>query len=636
MTRTRTSFCCASLLLAPLALAAPQAASAAPPPPESPVSVSMQMRAPFIGSSSNGLWGVETDGRYPFSKDFAIPYAQLEDEIDRLIDESLPNNVYGTEVCDDPCPDVEWRVQLNPKFKFTKKGQPKLTQIGASGKSKVRVELATEARLDLHADVTAETWLDTVEVPVDVFIVVGMKASVDISLWPDLEAKQPGSSKSGVKLEFELVDTDLDFDLNGTGIELGFKWGTIIGFTPLGLLAGGPILGPVLALFGDAAADMAEAKINEEFEKHVQTMFTEQTKNLQKIVNDHIDPYLTQANDLKDEMLDTPIPGVGKTLDQVKSDLGAEIQLHTVAATSSVSSAAILRMSGAAAGGKMFGKVRVPKEVCEYASFSVGGVSGTLPLGLAPANEDLDAKVGQNCSAALTQKFGRKLFHGANPRAVLGASAENLTTWSTSAGSLAYTGKVRETGDWYECDFEVTGLPKIAILQLTTSQLAERGIYIENRFMSVLTGGKSRVFNDAMAPLPEGTGGNSSLVIGGKGVCGGGSSGGGLTPNKMKALKDSLDADKCPTCGLARRPGSWVYEPADMKAMISTPVMKGIIQQMKQNKAKVKSRAARPAGQQAGRANAGRAQPRGAQPGRAQGGANAGAKPGAVNPAAGQ
>jgi hypothetical protein len=609
----------AALTLASVSLSVPQVALAAPPA-ESPVTVSVQIRAPFTSSSSpKSLWTVELDGRYPFSKDFKIPYATLESEIDRLIDEQVPNNVYGTEVCTDPCPDVEWRIKLDPKFRFTKKGQPKLTQIGSSGQSKVRVELETEARLDLHADVTAETWLDAVEVPVDVFVVVGMKASVDISLWPDLVAKQPGSSKSGVKLEFELVDTDLEFDLNGTAVELGFKWGTIIGFTPLGLLAGGPILGPVLAIFGDAAADAAEAKINREFEKQVGKMFDQQTKELGKIANDYIDPYITQANDLKDGLLDTPIPGVGKTIEGLKSDLGADIQLHTVATTSSVSSAAILRMSGAAAGGKVLGKVRLPKEVCEYASFSVGGVSGTLPLGLAPANQDLDAKVGNNCSAVLTETFARKLFRGANPRAALGAAAEDLPTWSGTAGSLAYVGKVRETNDWYECDFELTGLPKAAILELSADALEARGISLQNRFMAVLAAGKSRVFDDKLAPLPEGTGGNSSLVLGGKGKCGGGSSGGGLTPNKMKALKDSLDPAKCPQCGLAKQPGSFVYEPADMKALLATPIVKEVLARVKQNKAKVKNPVAKPGAAKPGAAKPGAVNPGAVNPGAANG-----------------
>ena len=599
----------AALMLGSVSLAVPQVVAAAPPA-ESPVTASVQLRAPFINASSpKSLWTVELDGRFPFSKDFKVPYATLESQLDQLIDEQIPNNIYGTEVCSDPCPDVEWRIKLNPKFRFTKKGQPKLTQIGSSGQSKVRVELVTEARLELHADVTAETWLDTVEVPVDVFVVVGMKASVDISLWPDLVAKQPGTSKSGVKLEFELVDTDLEFDLNGTAIELGFKWGTIIGFTPLGLLAGGPILGPVLAIFGDAAADAAEAKINQEFEKQVGKMFDQQTKGLGKIANDYIDPYLAEANDLKDDLLDTPIPGVGKTIEGLKSDLGADIQLHTVATTSSVSSAAILRLSGGAAGGKVLGKVRLPKEVCEYASFSAGGVSGTLPLGLAPANQDLDAKVGNNCSAVLTETFARKLFRGANPRAALGAAAENLPTWSGTAGSLAYVGKVRETNDWYECDFELTGLPKAAILELSADELEARGITLQNRFMAVLTAGKSRVFDDKLAPLPEGTGGHSSLVLGGKGKCGSGSSSGGLTPNKMKQLKDSLDPEKCIQCGLAKRPGSFVYEPADMNALLSTPIVKEVLALAKQNKAKVKNPAAKPGAAKPGAVNPGAANP---------------------------
>lgn len=56
-------------------------------------------------------------------------------------------------------------------------------------------------------------------------------------------------------------------------------------------------------------------------------------------------------------------------------------------------------MTGAAAGGKIGGIVRMPNTVCTYAKNRSGVLKGaTISLGLVPANEDLAKKVGQKCS----------------------------------------------------------------------------------------------------------------------------------------------------------------------------------------------------------------------------------------------
>lgn len=570
----------ASATLAAAIAVAPTGADAAP------VRARVSVAAPLVSASqaSDKLSGVEQHRIMPFNKDFAIPYEALEDQLDDAIDGLIPNKISGVEVCTDPCPDVTWSVKLNPKFKFTKKNQPTLKQIGSSGQSKVRVELKTEARLDIHADVHAETWFDSVDAPIDVFVVIGMTARVDVSLWPTLKAQKPGTSESGVELEFTLVDSDMDLDIDGKAASLGMKWGTIIGLSPVGVFAGGPILGPILAIIGDEAADAATEEIGRRFDEQVAVAFEAQTEGLEDVAHDYIDPYITQANDLKDDLLDTPIPGVNKTLEQLEDELGAEIKLHTVASTSNVHSAAVMRFSSAAAGGKVLGKVRVPKKTCEYASISVGGFKAKMPLGLVDDNQDLAAKVGQACSAVLTEKFGRKSYLGANPKDVLGSGAQNLPNWSGSVGTLTYKGNMSQTADYYECAYELTGLPKAAILAIESGDLAERGIGVNRRVLEVTAAGKSAVFDNQLKPLPV-SGGNSSLVIGGKGQCGGGSSSGGLTPSKMKELKDMLDPEKCPQCGIKNIKGSHIYEVTNPQAFFDTKLGKEI----KANISKAKS-----------------------------------------------
>jgi hypothetical protein len=66
---------------------------------------------------------------------------------------------------------------------------------------------------------------------------------------------------------------------------------------------------------------------------------------------------------------------------------------------------------------------------------------------------------------------------------------------------------------------------------------------------------------------------------------------------------------------MTKRPGSFVYEPANMQAFVSTPIMKEVLARAQQNKAKVGVSAKKPG-----------AKATGAKPGAT--------KPGATNPGA--
>src|SRR5690606_25107955 len=97
---------------------------------------------------------------------------------------------------------VTWSIRIQPTFKFTKKNQPVVTKIGPSGDARVKVQLSAQAKVSVHADVHADTWFDSVDVPVDVFVVLGVKASVEIGLWPKIDPKP-------VQLEFTLDDKNI-------------------------------------------------------------------------------------------------------------------------------------------------------------------------------------------------------------------------------------------------------------------------------------------------------------------------------------------------------------------------------------------------------------------------------------------
>ncbi|WAS99352.1 hypothetical protein [Nannocystis punicea] len=571
---TRPSFvlpCAAALAVSGLFALAPAEAEAA----GKTVRIHVQAPVDFHNPLATRLDSIESYGAPLFYQDFEIPYDQLEKLIGDKLDEMVPNKIGDTVVCTDPCPDVTWSIRIRPTFKFTKKNQPVVTKIGPSGDARVKVELSAQAKVSVHADVHAETWFDSVDVPVDVFVVIGVKASVEVGLWPKIDPKP-------VQLEFSLDDKNIDLELNGTAVGLGMKWGTIIGLSPVGLLVGGPILGPILAILGDEAADIAEKKVSGVFYDRVEKLFAQATRGLEDMVNDYIEPYVNQVNDIKDKLLNKPIKGVNKTVGQLLGQLGASIEVHTVTPDGGLAASAVVRMTGASAGGKVYGSVRMPKKTCEYAKVNGGPLKGaTIPLGLVDANQDLQAKVGQACSAVLgADGIARQVYLGANPRSVLGATADNLPSWK-STGSLTWKGNLVAEADWYACKFEIGGLPTAAVVELETGgAVASHLVAAKERFFELSAAGKSLVFDSTLDPLKL-EGGNAQVIFGGAGKCGGGGGGAGMAPNKLKELKDMLDPSKCPQCGVMRKPGSeHVIEITNGDAFAKTNFGKDLVQKV--------------------------------------------------------
>ncbi|WP_434427737.1 hypothetical protein [Nannocystis pusilla] len=563
--------CAAALAVSGLFALAPADAAAA----GKTVRVHVQAPVDFHNPMATRLEGIEQYGQALFYQDFAIPYDQLEKLINEKLDALVPNKIGDTVVCTDPCPDVTWSIRIKPTFKFTKKNQPVVTKIGPSGDARVKVELSAQAKVAVHADVHAETWLDSVDVPVDVFVVIGVKASVEVGLWPKIDPKP-------VSLEFTLDDKNIDLELNGTAVGLGMKWGTIIGLSPVGLLVGGPILGPLLAILGDEAADFAEQKVSQIFYDRTEKLFAEATRGLEDMVNDYIEPYVKQVNDIKDTLLNKRIKGPDKTVGQLLGQLGASLELHTVAPDGGFAASALVRMTGAPAGGKIYGSVRMPKKVCEYAKVSGGPLKGaTIPLGLVDANQELQAKVGQACTAVLgADGIARQVYLGANPRTVLGATAQSLPSWKSS-GSLTWKGNLVAEADWYACKFEIGGLPNAAVVELETGgAVAAHHVAAKERFFAITAAGKSLVFDAGLSPEPV-EGGNGQVIFGGAGKCSAGGGGKGAAPSKLKELKDLLDPAKCPQCGIVRKPGSeHVIEITNGDAFAKTNFGKDLVQKV--------------------------------------------------------
>jgi len=561
-------------------LSVPEAVSAAP----KQARVHVQAPLDLFNPGATRLDSLESYGSSAvLARSFEVPYATLEPLINAQLDAIVPNKIQGVEVCTDPCPDVTWSVRIRPTFKFTKKNQPVLTSLGSSGENRVKIELATQVRLDVHADVRAETWFDTVEVPVDVFVVVGVKAAVELELWPVIKAHKPGSSEPGVALEFTLDDKNISLELNGTAAALGAKWGTIIGLSPVGFLVGGPIFGPILAWIGDEAADMAERAISKVFYTRVEALLQSQGDALEDMVNDHVNPAVTQANAIKDKLMGTKLPGVNKTLTELNASLGAKLELHTTTPGGGVATSAVLRMSGAAGSGAVKGVLRLPKQVCEYVHVNSGPLKGTtIPMGLVPANQDLAGKVGQACGGVVGAGLVARSYLGASPHTALGAGAQNLPTWKDNAGQSKWTGNLTQTDKWYECGFEVSGLPNAAIVRLDgTPWLAQHLVTVENQRFFEAKLGAQVVLDNFMKPVAGG-----QIVFGGEGKCGGGGGGKGLAPSRLKELKDLLNPENCPQCGLKRRPGmDHVLELTNSQAFLETAAGKNLLQAVQKARA---------------------------------------------------
>ncbi|HLL24203.1 MAG TPA: hypothetical protein VK427_18855 [Kofleriaceae bacterium] len=328
-------------------------------------------------------------------------------------------------------------------------------------------------------------------------------------------------------------------------------------------------------------ADVAEAKVSEIFYSNVQDILNTHSAGLEDMVNDYILPRVGQAVALKDALMNTPLPGVNKSFTQLSTDMGATIQLHTVTPDGGVAASAVLRMSGAPGAGKIKGVLRMPKQVCKVAIMRGGPLKGaTIPLGLETANADLAAKTGQPCSTlSASAPLAARTFLGASPRSALGPAAQDLPLWKSNAGQPKWTGTLTQTNKWYECGFEIANLPNTAIVSIDSQPwLLEHNIELKDqRFFA----SAQIVLDHLMKPVA-----GSSIVFGGEGKCPGATGGGGMEQNTLDKIRDALDVEKCPQCGVKQRPGSkHIFEITNPQAFLDTAAGKELLETVRANRA---------------------------------------------------
>ncbi len=476
-----------------------------------------------------------------------IPYDTLEKELNAVVKKALGKKKSGTAVCTDPCPDVEWSIKLKAKAKFTEKGQPKLKVLGRGGKSaKVQASVVARVRIDIHADVHAETWANSADVDVDAFVEIGAEVTATVSLWPKVKIDAFDS-------KFTLEDTDLSLELNDVAAELGTEIGFQIGATPFGIMGGGPLaIAGFLTLLGDAAAEVAEDKIEEMYAKRVAKAFNDAVPQIQKELRKELEMGIDSADDLISSTYEADLPGIGKSVSELSNDFGADLHLYTVQDPDRVHVSAVARFDGKPGAGKVRAKIRIPTQVPRCVK--AGGV--TLPVGLVTVNEDLEQKIGASCSEVLgpdgtNRKTGveTRVYLGANPRTALGNKAPKLESWK-SAGSVKYLGTLsRARGSThYVCTAEVSKLPDAAFIEVSANGRVAERLQVgkdapRDRYAIYGKAGTTAVVDDAWKP--------TTVRVNGASSCGANGSPPALNPSQATEFLQFLE--NCPQCGVKRK-----------------------------------------------------------------------------------
>lgn len=554
-----------------------------------------------------------------YSHSYAIPYGTLEQQL-RTAVKSKANLDTGEQIepCPSACPDVHWRVVVNSDVTFTQKPQPAIKAFGNAQENGIDVTLQ-HAQVKLHLDVHAEIWIKpvtgtiskSVDVPID--LLIGLDAASKLNLWPAIiSAKVPCAvtqAQETVCVTLTLDGKNIDLsDAKGAVVGVGAALGGLIGATQFGALLGDPLgsllsgnLGSKIAALGSqAAADKAESYIQGKANEALNAMMQVASVQATVLASNYLDARVTQINTLKDTLLNTKLPQINKSYQELANAFGLSFDVQTRISNADMYVIVTPRFAANPAGSKLIGKLRMPKEACVYGEWKMG----TIPLGLTTVKNNLDlaGKVGTSC-ANLMPSSDVKLagYLGADPK-ILKVGANPLPNWQP-VGSFKLTGtlseykhgtalqtQMRRTGGstrhaatgYYECGFEISGLPGADIIELVfKGKAAERmpGYQQDpHRLVAVSAAGASAALDaDWKSAGPP-------VVIGGEGKC---------TAGKVKAphyepqswldrITDLLDIDKCPNCDI--KLSEDMLKAANMKPILENPALKPLFDALETGK----------------------------------------------------
>lgn len=546
------------------------------------------------------LQTVETQGsdKPAYAHSYDISYGTVEQQIRNEI-KKANIDLGGAVVCEGACPDVHWHVNVSNDFSFTLKNQPTITAFGNAQDNGVDVHLKTQFKL--HTVVSARLWADpatghvegTANVPID--LLIGMEATSKLALWPEVKSISSYCESTKlqesvcVKLTLDGKNIDLS-DPKGIAIGVGMALGGLIGGSPLAVGIGDPLSGLIAGkLISEEVVKIAERRVQEEASKVLNNVLQIANIRATWLASNYVDAKATQANAVKSKLLDTKLPGVNKSLQELSTAFGLTLDVQTRTSSGDVYVIITPRFAANPDGGTLVGKLRMPKEACVFGEWRYG----TIPLGLktVEANLDLAGKVGKPC-ASIVPAADVKLngYLGADPK-ILKVGANPLPNWKP-VGSFKLTGnltevkhgtvlrpQLRQAGSkrrsatgYYECSFEISGLPGADIIELAfKGKAAERmaGFQQEpHRYVEVSAAGVSAALDENWKQA------GPPVVIGGDGKC---------TAGQVKAphyqpeswldrIGDLLDMDKCPNCDIKLEEG--MLKASNMKPILENPTLK--------------------------------------------------------------
>lgn len=510
-------------------------------------SIRLHVQAPFdLAAKKFDLQALETQNTAPvFGRTFEVPYSSLEPLIAGALEDVVGRDLHIQIQCwglgvAELCPDTTVGIKLHSSFKFTQKGQPTVTRLGPAKDDSLRVTLDVQARVALDAAIHHETgiWNSGSET-VDLFVLIGAHAQVDLKLWP---------TPTATNLEVKLTRDGGNIAIDGLSEQI------LLGGTVLG----GALLGPTGALFGailgSIGAKAAQDAIKGAIEDAISEQLNAANVQLRDLIKAQIDPAIAQAVDYQDKALATKLPGIGLTVAQALAVGPASLDVRTRVVGGEINTVVTTRFDPTPHGKSLQGKIRFPKTRCKY---SEGGTKLTVE----PANADL---AGKSCAALISaSSFARSTYLGESPEKLLksGDLADALPSWQ-STGTVSTSGTATDKGSYYECPYTLSNLPAAAILDLGAvkgSELSERldTLTFRARFLLAAAVGPALLFGargQAQAP--------TALIFGGEGPgtlddCPSySSSGTGPRPDRVTDLnfknfkKDKFDPEECPTCGL--------------------------------------------------------------------------------------
>lgn len=387
-----------------------------------------------------------------FADRFEIPY----DVVEPAIAEELAKAVDGVRRfhVDCPtifCPDTDIDVTIRSTFAFTQHHQPSVTTVGPASGNTVRVALDTQASVGLDVRIETDTgvWLSS-KIPLGLHALVGIHAEATLTLWPTLSA-------SGVEVSLTHDGGNLAFgETSGMG-------------------AAGPEVSKALV---DLAVDIAKPQIEAEIDAAVAKELAAASTRLTALAQAVVTPKLAEANAVRDELMTTPIPTVGRSLEQLVDEAGITLDVRTRAAGNRVTTVVTTRFQPEPAGRQLHGTIRLPKTTCVYGPPVGNDTVGysRLPEKVETVNADL---AGKACATVITAAGLRRVAYlGESPDKHLqsGNPANVLPNWAAT-GTVSAPGVVVDAGSHYECAYTIGNLADASFLELGVepgSALAKR------------------------------------------------------------------------------------------------------------------------------------------------------------------